>query len=121
MVENTFSRRERLHCPTEFRTVYEKGKRLSTRYFTLFYKQSQDLANSSVLRLGITVKKGVGKANQRNYIKRLVRETFRQNKSVLHPGELVVMAKKAAAGVEGKSIVADFLRGLKKIAGKRDV
>jgi ribonuclease P protein component len=52
-------------------------------------------------RLGVIVaKKNVGKAVQRNRIKRLIRETFRIRKCDLKQADLVVMARKGLQTVE---------------------
>ncbi|WP_348663156.1 ribonuclease P protein component [Chlamydia vaughanii] len=44
-------------------------------------------------KLGITVSKKFGKANKRNYFKRIVREAFRQQRHQLPSCQIVVMPK----------------------------
>jgi ribonuclease P protein component len=63
-------------------------------------------------RLGITVGKRIGSAVQRNRLKRLIREFFRQNRKVL-PGssDLVITAKEGAAGLNFWQ-VSEELKGL---------
>jgi ribonuclease P protein component len=64
----------RLRKPSEFRHVYEKGRRFDGGLMTLFLLPSETPSH----RIGITAsKKGIGKAYQRNRAKRLLRETFR--------------------------------------------
>ena len=50
-------------------------------------------------RLGLVVTKRLGKAVQRNRVKRLLREFFRRHRKHLPPIDLVVMAKKGAEGL----------------------
>jgi ribonuclease P protein component len=71
----------RLRKPSEFRHVYENGKRFEGRFMTVFIVRSQ----TDFQRLGITAsKKAIGNAVQRNRAKRLLREAFRLNKAELN-------------------------------------
>jgi ribonuclease P protein component len=71
----------RLRKPSEFRLVYEQGKRFEGRFMTVFIIPSQ----TDFQRLGITAsKKAIGNAVQRNRAKRLLREAFRLNKAELN-------------------------------------
>jgi len=50
--------------------------------------------------LGLTVSKKVGKAVERNRVKRRIREWFRRNRAALpRDAELVVIARRGAAGI----------------------
>ena len=52
-------------------------------------------------RLGVIVaKKNVGKATQRNRIKRLIREAFRTRKADINHTDIVVMARKGLQFLE---------------------
>ncbi len=64
----------RVRKSDDYRRIIKGGRRVSTSHFTLFYKADR----SGLLRLGITVSRKVGKAHDRNRIKRWVREYFRQ-------------------------------------------
>lgn len=104
----TLSKREKLLDSLEFQRVYRLGRRVFTRGFTLFF-----LPNSKKVlrRLGITVTKEIGKANERNRIKRQVREVFRLNKGLLPSGDIVVKALRAAADTENKDLRKSLLEG----------
>lgn len=57
-----------------------------------------------VKRLGITVSKFVGNAVERNRIKRVIREFFRQNQGSFPSGDCVVIPRRGAASLENKKI-----------------
>jgi ribonuclease P protein component len=64
-------------------------------------------------RLGITVSGKVGNAVIRNRIKRQVREFFRRRRAALRPGtDILVIARKDAAGLAGRSIESELGRAL---------
>jgi len=89
----TFEPRKRLHQPAEFRTVRQRGSRLTDAYFSLSV-----LANhSSHARLGLAIAtRTFGTAVARNRIKRLARESFRLNQHGLPPVDVTVSARDAA-------------------------
>ena len=58
----------------EFQRAYQKGSKYWNRYFVIYVLHT----HFDKLRLGITVSKKVGKSVQRNRVKRLIRESFRQ-------------------------------------------
>lgn len=67
------------------------GRRISSENFTVFLQAN----DSGFNRLGIVVKKEVGKANYRNRIKRYFREFFRLNKHKIKGSfDIVILAKK---------------------------
>jgi len=92
VVDQRFPKACRLLDSISYEQVFNKPAiRVSNKYFLI-------LGNWTELeqaRLGVIVaKKNIAKANQRNRIKRLIRETFRVKKSSFAPVDLVVMARK---------------------------
>lgn len=79
----TFTKADRIRTSSEYRALSKKGKRQYSDCFIIISQKNQ----SSRSRLGITVSKKVGKAVTRNRIKRIIREFFRLNRSLL-PGRL---------------------------------
>jgi ribonuclease P protein component len=62
-------------------------------------------------RLGITVSSKVGNSVIRNRLKRQVREIFRRRRAALRPGtDILVIARKSAAGLAGTSIASELGR-----------
>lgn len=104
-----FGRECRLTESTEFTRVFADARRSSDRYFTVLCRPS----STARARLGLTISRRAAKrAVDRNRLKRLARETFRQQ--VLPPFDFVVMARQAAAAADAgtlrRSLAAHFRR-----------
>ena len=93
-MDQRLRRYERLTARTDYTRCYRHGRRLRTRYFTVYaYRQGE-----YVTRLGLAVGKAVGIAVVRNRVKRRLRELFRRRKVLVPRGyDLFVRAVPASA------------------------
>jgi ribonuclease P protein component len=73
----------RLRTPAEFRAVYAGGQRRTSRSFVVFILPS----DGPVTRFGLTTPKKLGKAHERNRIRRRVREILGRDSGA--PGPVV--------------------------------
>ena len=77
-----------------FSRVFKQAKRSRDKWFTVLCRPGAE----STPRLGLAIsKKHCRKATGRNRIKRIVRESFRQNQQALEGLDIVVMNQPAAA------------------------
>jgi len=111
-----FVRKSRLTHPAQYRQVFEKNYRSSDRYWTLLFR----INNLDFPRLGLAVaKKRAKKAVDRNRLKRVIRESFR-NQQVLPGVDIVVLPRTesvAASNVElRQSLEKQWSRIAKKCA-----
>ena len=108
-----FTKAERLRHRRDFLRAQAQGKRLYTRHFGV------TLAPPAAAgpRLGVVVTKRLGKAVQRNRVKRLLREFFRRHHTELPAVDLVIMAKKGAEALEYQQVEAELSRLLLARAG----
>lgn len=70
----------------EFKNVLDKGKFYKGKYVTLYIQKNNKEKNI----IGIAISKKIAKANKRNKIKRLIRESFRLQKDLLLKGFNIV-------------------------------
>ena len=88
LVDGKFSRQNRLLEPDNFRRVFDAGIRSSDRQFLVFARAN----GLAYARLGLAIsKKKTKRAVDRNRLKRLVRESFRQHGQILAGLDLVVL------------------------------
>ena len=75
--------------------MFAHGRKLSDPFFLLIVLPRQDAA----ARLGMAIsRRHARSAVERNRVKRLVRETFREHRGTLPPVDVVVMLRSATAG-----------------------
>ncbi|MBW2463910.1 MAG: ribonuclease P protein component [Deltaproteobacteria bacterium] len=135
-----FRAEDRLRKTWEFRKVQGRGEKAFTAHFLILVLPRATLAledaSSSTSttapgkhsRLGVTVTKKVSpSAVQRNRVKRVVREVFRQNREIFPEScDVVVIARRGAPSLgygevleEMRSAQRTMARGASSTAGRR--
>lgn len=84
----------------EFRSVLSKGKYYSGRNLVAFIKNSNE-KNCNYLGIAISVK--TGKATKRNYLKRLIRENYKNFEDSIKIGNNIVFLWKKKASIKDAS------------------
>lgn len=102
MVKISFSRELRLLTPTNFTFVFKQPLR---RAFTLHITILGQLNQLGHPRIGLSIaKKHVKMAHERNRIKRISREIFRQQQHSLPAMDFVVIAKRGIENLDNRAL-----------------
>jgi ribonuclease P protein component len=110
-----FPKRARLLKPAEFSRVFKDPIRSSDRFFTILAASGSD---ADLARLGLAIsKKHAKRAVDRNRIKRLVRESFRQYPN-LPKVDLVVMARETTAKTDSQTLLVSLTQHWKRLCAK---
>ena len=113
----SFPKERRIRARRDFVAAQASGRRVHTAHFVLIVGRGPQKEAPS--RLGITVTKKIGTAVRRNRVKRLVRETFRLDPTLLPSGiDLVVIAKEGAPTL-GLADVQGEWEGVRKLLQRR--
>lgn len=101
----------RLRKRPEFLAAQSRGQRVHGVHMIVIAAASR----KSLLRLGITASKKVGKAVDRNLVKRRLREIFRHQYSTFkHRADVVVIARQSALHAPFEDLREDFVKSLKR-------
>lgn len=96
-----YSRFPSLKKQEDFRSVYQKGRRIYGKDYHLFLLESND----NQIRLGVVVSKKNGNSVGRHRFARLVKEVFRLHRDDLKAGyDIIVTANKAYVIGSGKAL-----------------
>jgi ribonuclease P protein component len=117
MVGEGLPRTARLRTAREFEAVYRQGRKIQTPHFVW-----QGLNRpAGGFRLGLTVSRRVGKAHDRNRVKRRLREFVRRHRpeivEAFAPGEgldLVVIARPGAGELSYEESEREWRAGLER-------
>jgi ribonuclease P protein component len=81
--EQTFKKKERISNQKEIDSLFKDGISFSVYPLRVIYKEKKNISNERISILISVSKKRFKKAVERNRIKRLMRESYRLNKSEL--------------------------------------
>jgi ribonuclease P protein component len=105
----------RLSRSAEFDRVYRHGRSVSNRHFILY---AFPRADSSGVRLGLSVGRKVGGAVERNRIKRLVREALAATPTPAGAHDLVVVARSEAHDLAERRGLEGVLEAIAELLAK---
>ena len=109
----------RIKKTTDFDKIIRKKQSFANRQFVMYYQKN----NLEHMRLGISVSKKLGKAHERNKLKRYVRESFKTKKTTLSNYDIIVIVRQMAVNmpfVEFDNSINHILKKAKLYSGKRD-
>jgi len=101
----------RLRKDRDFRRIYKKSQSLADSYFVLYFRKN----NSENIRIGFSISKKLGKAHERNLLKRQMREVARKNIGNITPGfDLIFIARQKIKGKSYQDVEKSMENLLKK-------
>ncbi len=86
-MDHGFSKKERLLKRKEFQLVFDKGEKFGNNQLKIYALSN----GNSVSRLGLVAGRKFGNSPRRNRFKRILREAYRLNKSLLNNGADIVV------------------------------
>lgn len=118
-----FDRESRLTEAFQYTRVFEKNSRSADRYWTILFREQQSETVKPTARmharLGMAVaKKCAKRAVDRNRLKRLARESFRQHKHSLAGFDIVLLARHASVSATNQELVKSLEKHWSRIAPK---
>lgn len=119
--DTRFSRDSRLINAHQYTRVFDKNSRSADRYFTILSRDNLDqkLDNGEPVsaRLGMAVaKKCAKRAVDRNRLKRLARESFRQHKHSLAGFDIVLLARHASVTASNHELLKSLEKHWSRVA-----
>ena len=88
---NSFSYRERLHSARQYQRVFKQANKSSSESLIMLFRKN----NVGFPRIGIVAaKRKLKRAVDRNTVKRVIRDSFRLNKSKLPSYDFIIILKK---------------------------
>ena len=79
----------RIKRSQDFDNIIRKKQSFANRQFVIYFQKNK----LEHMRLGISVSKKLGKAHERNKIKRYIRETFKTRKNYVKNYDIIIIAR----------------------------
>jgi ribonuclease P protein component len=113
-----FAKQSRLIKTDDFSSVFNFRKRVSAQYLIIHYQMQR----SDIPRLGMVVaKKVANRSVDRNYMRRVLRELFRHEKSLLQPVDLVIRVQKKFTRHDFITVQKEFKQLMSKLNARLPV
>ena len=104
---------DRIKRRADFVRLQGQGRRRSTKHFVVVWR-ANELGHN---RLGVAVSRKVGKAVQRNRVKRVLREVFRRNRSFFpDSSDVLIIARRGSHELGYQQALAE----LRLVCGVRE-
>jgi ribonuclease P protein component len=111
--DHDFPKSVRLLAAEDFRSVFRKGHRTQTPYFTIIHIHN----SKGRARLGLAVaKKNLQRAVDRNRVKRIIREWFRLQQDQLASVDIIVQAKMVTSEAGNKELIQSLNETISRLA-----
>lgn len=102
-INESFPRDNRLLNAKQYSRVFDKANKIHNKAFTLLVRKN-DLSHA---RLGLVIaKKNVKQANHRNFIKRQLREYFRQHIETFKSYDMIFLTRRDITTLSKTDIIA---------------
>lgn len=100
--EKLLAKKYRLRKNIDFRRIYRSAKSIANDYLVLYIKKNN---KNSDTRIGFSISKKIGKAHQRNHLKRQLREIVRRKVNNFKSGyDLIFIARQKIKGKSFKDV-----------------
>lgn len=109
----------RLRKHADYQRVYQASRKQFSRQMSYFYAlREASVSEEAIPRIGLTVGKVMGKAVDRNRIKRRMREAVRRNVAILEgPVDVVLHPRRSVIDLDFATLdreIAQVFRGIQK-------
>lgn len=93
----------------EISYILNRGKKIYTRFGLIFYLNMKDVLGK---KIAILIKKNIGKAHHRNYIKRIIRHFIKSDITLLSKYNRVIFLYRFKGKVKYKDLQEEYLNKL---------